>query len=64
MAVFGVGEVIGAFFIGFIIDTFGSRATCLMNVGVLIATTIFFLEFLLINDYNILTYITTFLWGF
>ena len=64
MSVFGVGEVLGAFFIGYIVDTFGSRSACLVNVGILVATTIFFIEFLVINNYNFLTYVTTFLWGF
>lgn len=64
MAVFGVGEVLGAFFIGYIVDHFGSRSACLVNVGILIATTIFFIEFLVINQYNALTFLTTFFWGF
>ena len=63
MSVFGVGEVVGSFFIGFIVDMFGSKAGCLVKIGTLITTLIFFNEFLIINDYNILTYLSSFMWG-
>ena len=64
MVVFGVGEVVGAFVEGYIVDSIGSKKTCFFNTIILIITTILFLGFLIINQYNALTYLTTFFWGF
>lgn len=64
MTVFGLGEVLGAFFIGYLIDHFGSRSCSLVNVALVMITTVFMLEFLFINEYNVLTFVTTFMWGF
>ena len=63
MSLFGLGEVSGAFFSGFIIDWYGSKANCIANFFLLGATMIFTLEFLFINDYNALVFLMTFLHG-
>ena len=43
---FGVGEILGCFFIGFVVDKFGSRKAAWVNViicGLMTAVTLVFL---------------------
>ena len=49
MLVFGIGEVLGSFFIGQVIDSQGSRLVCLVNVVVVVVMTFVTLAFLGIN---------------
>ena len=63
MALLGLGEVVGAFFVGYCIDLFGSKKTSLVNLTLSFIALVFCLEFLVINEFNVLTYLTTFFWG-
>lgn len=39
MVAFGAGEVLGCYFIGWVVDKFGSKKTAYVNIGVCIAMT-------------------------
>lgn len=60
---FGVGEILGCFFIGWVVDKFGSRKAAWVNVGICLVMTIVTLAFLLVNRYGALAYIMAFMWG-
>ena len=49
MIAFGAGEILGCFFIGFIVDKFGSRKAALVNVVICLVMTGVTLAFLLVN---------------
>ena len=63
MVGFGVGEIFGCFFIGVIVDKFGSKKATLLNlvnVVLMMASTILFIvEF----KFNYMAWIMCFLWG-
>lgn len=61
---FGLGEVFGCFFIGFIVDKFGSRKAALFNSGICIIMTTLTMIYVTIYDFNALAYAMTFFWGF
>lgn len=64
MVWFGVGEVLGCFFIGFFIDKIGSKISAVINVFLAVlmgATTLVFVHK---ADYNIWAQIMCFCWGF
>ncbi len=64
MVALGVGEMLGGQLIGQIIDFKGSKAACLANSFIMIILTACTLSFLIVNQYNILVFLTTFMWGF
>ena len=64
MVSFGFGEVFGCFFLGVIIDRFGSRKSVFANIILLSITTLFTLIFLVEYDYDVITFVMTFAWGF
>lgn len=63
MVVFGIGEVCGCLFIGQIIDNHGSRIASGINVALIVLMTFVTLAFLGINQFNMLAFFMTFLWG-
>lgn len=63
MIVFGVGEVCGCLFIGQMIDNYGSKMVSLINVAIIVLMTFVTLAFLGINQFNLLAFLMTFLWG-
>ena len=63
MIAFGVGEILGCFFIGWVVDKFGSRKAAWVNVGICAIMTGVTLAFLMVNEYNALAYAMTFMWG-
>ena len=64
MLVFGIGEVLGSFFIGQIIDSQGSKLVSIINVVLIIVMTFVTLAFLGINQFNLLAFVMTLMWGF
>ena len=64
MVVFGVGEILGCFFIGFIVDKFGSRIAAMVNVFIILLMTGATLAFLFHNEFGFLAFLMSFLWGF
>ena len=64
MVLFGVGELLGGFFIGFIVDRFGSKLAAIVNVVIILAMISTTITFLLIDEFSWLAFLMTFLWGF
>lgn len=63
LVLFGVGEIVGCFYIGFIVDRFGSRVATfcnLINIVAMIGVTI---AFLIVFEFNYLAWLMCFLWG-
>lgn len=63
MTSLGVGEFIGSPLIGWLIDKKGSKITCLVNSGLMVLTLAFTLAFLIVDKYNWLAWVMTFMWG-
>jgi predicted MFS family arabinose efflux permease len=63
MVVFGFGEVIGGLIIGQVIDRRGSRYVAVVNVLIVLIMTFVTLAFLGINQFNLLAFLMTFMWG-
>jgi predicted MFS family arabinose efflux permease len=64
MALLGVGEVIGCFVIGYIVDKFGSKTAILCNlllISMMMSSTI---VFIIMFEFNYMAWIMCFLWGF
>lgn len=63
LVLFGVGEIVGCFFIGMVVDKFGSKTATLVNlfnITTMIGVTVMFiLQF----EFNYLAWIMCFLWG-
>ena len=64
MVLFGVGEVLGCFFIGFFIDRYGSRVAAIVNVVIIVIMGGVTVGFILVFKYNALAFIMCFFWGF
>ena len=64
MVFFGVGEILGCFFIGTIVDRFGSRVASFMNILIMVAMTAVTFTFCLLWEFSWLAYLMCFLWGF
>ena len=65
MCCFGVGEMIGGLFIGYIIDiTKSNKKASFVNIILIIIQTIISLFFLNINNYDFLALVMCFSWGF
>ena len=64
MVAFGVGEVLGCFFIGFIVDRLGSKIAVYFNELIILIMTVFTIAFIIVFEYNILAFIMCFMWGF
>lgn len=64
MVLFGVGEVLGCFFVGYFIDKFGSKFAVLVNLLIILAMSGVTFAFIMIYEFNSLAWIMCFLWGF
>jgi MFS family permease len=64
MVFFGVGEVLGCFFVGYFIDKYGSRFAVFINVGIIIIMSVVTLWFISLFEYNFLAFLMCFMWGF
>jgi MFS family permease len=63
LVLFGVGEIVGCFFIGMVVDKFGSKIATvvnLLNITAMIGVTI---AFIIQFEFNYLAWIMCFLWG-
>ena len=61
---FGFGEVFGAFFIGWVVDTWGSKVSTYVNAVICALMTGITIWFLQTDNFSALAYIMTFIWGF
>ena len=64
MVLFGVGEVFGCFFIGFIVDKLGSKIAALVNVFIIIVMVVVTVVYISLEKYSWVAFLMTFLWGF
>lgn len=63
MAVLGIGEIVGSFLSGYVIDKLGSKRVVVLNVSILIVMGVITCTFLLLDDFSLLAYAVTFIWG-
>ena len=63
MVVFGLGEIIGCFYIGAIVDRFGSKTASVCNMLNIIMMTGSTVAFILVFEFNYLAWVMCFLWG-
>ncbi len=64
MILFGLGQVLGCFFIGWIVDHMGSYKATLANIGIMVLMGIFTVIYAIVNSFNALAFIMCFFWGF
>jgi len=64
MVALGFGEIFGSIVMGRVVDKFGSKPTCFINVSLVLIATISVLNYLYLNKYSYFAYAMTFLWGF
>lgn len=64
MIMFGIGEILGCFFIGYIVDKFGSKPAGYANIAIMTAMTVVSVVYCIRYEFGILAYVMCFLWGF
>ena len=64
MILFGVGEILGCFVIGYIVDHFGSKKATILNMIILLIMGAITITFILIYKFGFLAFLMCFLWGF
>ena len=64
MVLFGLGEILGAFFIGFFIDRIGSKLATFINITIIGIMGGVTLGYVFIEKWNALAWIMCFFWGF
>jgi len=64
MTAFGFGEVFGGFFHVLIIDKIGAKRTVFVNIFILLLVLAATEATLYINDYNWVTFLACFMWGY
>ncbi len=64
MAVLGIGEVTGCFFIGFIVDKYGSKRAILCNLVLICMMMSSTITFIIQYKFNYMAWIMCFFWGF
>jgi predicted MFS family arabinose efflux permease len=64
MIMFGIGELLGCFFIGYIVDKFGSRPATYVNIVIMGSMGAITVLYCLRYEFGVLAYLMCFLWGF
>ncbi len=64
MTVFGVGEIFGCFFIGYIIDHCGSKPATITILIIIAVQSALTLAFIGVWEFGPLAYLMCFAWGF
>jgi predicted MFS family arabinose efflux permease len=64
MVVFGLGEILGCFFTGYIVDKFGSKVASILNVCIVVVMTLVTLAFIVVYKFGWMAFLMTFIWGF
>ena len=64
MIMFGLGEIFGCFFIGYIVDKFGSKIATYCNIFIMVFMTLITIIYCAVYEFNFLAYLMCFLWGF
>ena len=63
MVCFGFGEIIGCFFIGWIVDKYGSKLAVVCNLFIMLSMGAFTVAFILVYKFNWLAYLMCLMWG-
>ena len=61
---FGLGEILGCFFIGYIVDKFGSRPATYANIVIMAVMAGVTTLYCIVYQYGFLAFLMCFLWGF
>jgi sugar phosphate permease len=64
MILFGLGEILGCFVIGTIVDKLGSYRATIANIVIMLTMGIVTIIYAIINRFSSLAFIMCFLWGF
>lgn len=64
MVLFGVGEIIGCFYIGLIVDRYGSKVATIHNLFIILIMAGFTFAFIIVYKFNWLAFVMCFMWGF
>jgi predicted MFS family arabinose efflux permease len=64
MILFGIGEVLGCFFIGWVVDHHGSYKATLVNIAIMSVMGIITVVYAAVFEFGFLAYVMCFLWGF
>ncbi|CDW83344.1 major facilitator superfamily protein [Stylonychia lemnae] len=64
MVSLGIGEIVGGFYVGQIIDKFGSKTASISNIALVGMQTIVVLAFIYNNKFSLMVFVMTFIWGF
>lgn len=63
MVLFGIGEILGCFVIGFVVDRFGSRTASVVNIVIMITMTLVTLVYCVAWEFSWIAHLMCFLWG-
>ena len=64
MSLLGIGEVIGCFVIGYVVDKYGSKKAILCNIVLIVMMMSSTIAFIIMYQFNFMAWIMCFLWGF
>ncbi len=64
MVLLGVGEILGCFFIGAIVDKFGSRTAIICNLVCILLMIESTIWYIVVYQFNYMAWIMCFFWGF
>jgi len=64
MVSLGLGEIVGGFYIGQVIDKLGNKAASVSNLVFVALQTLIVLVYIYRNKYTLLVFAMTFIWGF
>jgi predicted MFS family arabinose efflux permease len=64
MVLFGVGEILGAFFISFFIERIGSKLSSIVNILILTLMGVTTYAYISGGKFNATAYLMCFFWGF
>jgi predicted MFS family arabinose efflux permease len=64
MVLFGVGEILGCFYIGFIVDKWGSKMAIFHNMVIILIMGGMTFAFIAVYEFNALAFLMCFFWGF
>jgi len=64
MVLFGVGEIMGGFFIGYFIDKYSNKTAVRYNIVIIVVMGLVTALFVEQWSYNFIAYLMCFMWGF
>jgi predicted MFS family arabinose efflux permease len=61
---FGIGELLGCFFIGYVVDKYGSRPAIYVNLAIMLTMGVVTMIYCIRFQFGFLAYVMCFMWGF